>query len=427
MAKTTDFLSQTRGKLDTMFQTRQTDHGTILARNPRRTGRRSEKQANMRCQMPNAAANYSLFHPMLNDAFEGKTAGQNDYNIFIQVNYGKNPIFISKQDSSCGGCVLGNYQYSRGSLNPIAITLGSNGVLSTGLGLGSLVIGAQTTVAELSAALIANNKDWVADDQLTFFYGEQYVDSEGVPRATMEAFRMVLSMDDATPLWNVVSALGFSSVQAGSSYVLGMNAALQNAGASWIHSRNLSDGGTQVSTQRMKVVSDLMADYQGDEAMLASAASYGGINSKKVFLNPMSTLADVSSAIAAANGGTQQSSGGSGSGSGTQSGGSSSGTGSGSGSGTGGSNETPTVAAPTISGSTPFEESTTVTMSGPAGATIHYTTDGSAPTSASTAYTEALTLTDTTPVKAVAVKDGVTSSVTSRTFTKGSGGETETE
>ena len=88
------------------------------------------------------------------------------------------------------------------------------------------------------------------------------MDSEGVPRATMEAFRMVLSMDDATPVWNLVPALGFSSVQvgsSGSSYVLGMNAALQNAGASWIHSRNLSDGGTQVSTQRMKVVSDLMA------------------------------------------------------------------------------------------------------------------------------------------------------------------------
>ena len=90
----------------------------------------------------------------------------------------------------------------------------------------------------------------------------------------------------------------------------------------------------------------------------------------------------------------------------------------GSGTGTGGGSETPTVAAPTISGTTPFEESTTVTMSGPAGATIHYTTDGTMPTSASTTYTEALTLSDTTTVKAVAVKDGETSSVTTRTFTK---------
>jgi hypothetical protein len=38
MARATDFLSQTSGKLDEMFQTRQTDHGTILARNPKRRG-----------------------------------------------------------------------------------------------------------------------------------------------------------------------------------------------------------------------------------------------------------------------------------------------------------------------------------------------------------------------------------------------------
>ncbi len=107
--------------------------------------------------------------------------------------------------------------------------------------------------------------------------------------------------------------------------------------------------------------------------------------------------------------------------------GESGGSGNGSGSGSGSGSETPaTVTAPTISGTTPFEESTTVTMSGPDGASIHYTTDGSVPTSASTQYTEALTLTATTTVKAIAVKDGVSSSVTTKTFTKGTGsGDTE--
>ena len=255
-----------------------------------------------------------------------------------------------------------------------------------------------------------------------------------MPRATMEAFRMVLSMDDATPVWNLVPALGFTSVQAGSSYVLGMNAALQNAGASWIHSRNLSDGGTQVSTQRMKVVSDLMADYQGEAAMLASAASYGGINSKKVFLNPMSTLADVSAAINQnenenenqnGSSGSSGSSSGSGSQSGSGSGGSAGGDsgsgtgGSGTGSGTGGGTETPTVAAPTFSGATQFTETTQVSMSGPAGAEIHYTLDGSIPTAESALYESPITLSETTVVKAIAVKDGVSSSVTGRTYTKG--------
>ena len=101
--------------------------------------------------------------------------------------------------------------------------------------------------------------------------------------------------------------------------------------------------------------------------------------------------------------------------------GSSGSSGSGSGQQSGGGSETPTVNAPTISGTSPFEETTQVTMSGPAGATIYYTTDGSVPTSASTQYTEAITLSDTATVKAIAVKDGTSSSVASRTFTKGDG------
>ena len=421
MARATDFLSQTSGKLDEMFQTRQTDHGTILARNPKRRGmtRRSEKQANTRCQLANVSANYQLFRCKKMQSFEGKEAGQNDFNIFVQVNYDRNPVFITKQDRKCGGCVLGNYQYSLGSLNPIAISLNAGGVLVTNIGLGSLVIDANTTVGEFSAAVLANNKNWQADDQLTFFYAEQMVDSEGVPRASMDPYRMVMSTSDQTKLWNVVSALGFSSVSdGGSGYVLGMGIALSNAGGSWIHSRNDGDGEKQVSTQRMKVVSDILATYQGEAAFLASAKSYGGINTREDFLDPVSTMADLGVASASANaGGTEMSSGGSGNGSGNGNG---SGSGSGSGTQSGGS-ETPTVSAPTISGETPFEETTEVTISGPADATIHYTLDGSTPTSASTAYTEALTLTDTTTVKAIAVKDGVSSSVASRTFTKGSG------
>ena len=89
----------------------------------------------------------------------------------------------------------------------------------------------------------------------------------------------------------------------------------------------------------------------------------------------------------------------------------------------GGSNsgsQSGTLAAPTISGNTTFTESTQVSLSGPDGAEIHYTTDGTVPTAESALYSEAFTLSSTTTVKAIAIKDGQSSEVASRVFTKSS-------
>ena len=78
----------------------------------------------------------------------------------------------------------------------------------------------------------------------------------------------------------------------------------------------------------------------------------------------------------------------------------------------------PSVSAPVISGTTPFESSTSVSMTAESGAEIRYTLDGSTPTSSSTLYSAAITLSATTTVKAIAIKDGVTSSVATQVFTK---------
>ena len=86
----------------------------------------------------------------------------------------------------------------------------------------------------------------------------------------------------------------------------------------------------------------------------------------------------------------------------------------------GGGSSNQTLTSPTISGNTSFTESTQVSLSGPDGAEIHYTTDGTVPTAESTLYSEAFTLTNTTTVKAIAIKDGQSSEVASRVFTKSS-------
>lgn len=324
-----------------------------------------------------------------------------------------------------GGSVLAPYQITRGTLPSIDYAKGAGDVLATNLQLGSLVIGAETEVGELAEAIIGHNAEWESGDQLTFFYGRQTVDSvTGTPRAVIVGTKVVLDVTDSTPLWEITGSLGFTSVAGGSGYVLGMSRAITDGAAAWIHSREASGGDdVRVGTQSLFVDSSVLAQWQGESAFEGAAESYGGINQSAVYLDPKAirkrgvsqqvaspveweTVASVASGAASGSGGSE-----SGSGSGSSGGGTSS----------------VSVAAPTFSGETQFTESTEVTMSAESGAEIRYTLDGSAPTAESTLYTGPVTLSDTTTVKAIAIKDDVTSTVTSRTYTKsaGNGGEVE--
>lgn len=67
----------------------------------------------------------------------------------------------------------------------------------------------------------------------------------------------------------------------------------------------------------------------------------------------------------------------------------------------------PTTGVPVVSVSTgTYATAQSVTLSGVSGAQLYYTLDGSAPTTASTLYTGAFTISETTTIKVIAVKDG---------------------
>ena len=84
-----------------------------------------------------------------------------------------------------------------------------------------------------------------------------------------------------------------------------------------------------------------------------------------------------------------------------------------------------TVETPSISpaGGT-FTSAQTVSIScGTTGATIYYTLDGTDPNNSSSVYSAPLTVSSTTTVKAIAIKDGTSSSIASATYTISTGTE----
>ena len=80
---------------------------------------------------------------------------------------------------------------------------------------------------------------------------------------------------------------------------------------------------------------------------------------------------------------------------------------------------TPSLAAPTISGETPFAETTTVTIAAEDGATVYYTTNGQDPDDREgIQYTAPFTLSQTATVKAIAYKGDLQSTIATKEFKK---------
>ena len=290
MAKVNGVATQISGKVgELMFV--QTKHGTIVYEAPtvKKTPRRSEQQMGTRTQWANLGATYMMFDGTLKRGFEALPTNMSVYNAFVQANLGVVKVYITKAMRLNGGCVLAPYQITRGSLPSIGMSVNGSGVVVSDLALGNLQIGAQTTVGEFSQAIIANNAGWQVGDQLTFFLGRQTVDPvTSIPRATLTPNKVVMDLIDETPLWSVVDASGFSSVQgsSGSGFMLGMNAVLLAGAAAWVHSREAGQGQLKVSTQFFYVENAALASYQTSAALMASANSYGGINTGGVYLQP---------------------------------------------------------------------------------------------------------------------------------------------
>lgn len=101
-------------------------------------------------------------------AYDSKTKGQTDYNIFMALNINQATVGLTKEMCLSGCAVIEAYQVSRGSLPPIALSASQSGsYYVTDIKL-TITIGSSTTVGQLAADIIANNSQFQEGDNLAF-------------------------------------------------------------------------------------------------------------------------------------------------------------------------------------------------------------------------------------------------------------------
>lgn len=228
-----------------------------------------------RMQWPNLVAvwraiNTTKWHP----AFRKENRRQSDFNLFMQKNMKRNPVWLTKSYVRQGAGIVASYIVSDGNMGAVSCGWGNNNVPTTDLQVGTLTLGNSTTVAAFSSAIIDNNpsKDFRTGDQLTLLTVLQRTAAGAAPTLSASAMEVTLDTAADTTLLSDVLEVSNLTITDGK---LAWSAAVVG-GVAAVHSR-LVNGETVCSNASLIINNDTLAQYQTTTAFYAAAESYGGI------------------------------------------------------------------------------------------------------------------------------------------------------
>lgn len=240
---------------------------------------RTAAQQKHRMKWANVIQMYKGIAPLLNCGFENKAGRVSDYNMFVRINMQLPAVYLPKDYVAGGACIVAPYQITQGSLPAIVVT-GEGADRVTDIALGSLVMSATTTVAELSNAVVQNNANYNYGDQISYFTILQRVNAATqIPYGVFRASNIVLDKENNALVWTLAHEAGFTTKNG----FLGHGADEGDGAYCWVHSRKIG-GKTLVSTQLLLDNNSLLADFTSADAYADAVATYGG--ESDVFLSP---------------------------------------------------------------------------------------------------------------------------------------------
>ena len=273
MAKGNMLLGYAKGKVGSLVYSRLRGEQITRAYNAKPANPRSESQQLQRTKLANLVNFYRRGRSLLNHSFTNKKENQSSYNAFVSRNINVNAVRLTKNEAAAAMSVVGPFTISDGVLPPIQINGGGVNAV-TNIAVGSFVIADETTtVAQLSAAIINNNAEWMEGDQLTYVSVVQNggVDG-GYPFVQFSYIEMDLNLSDNTLLRTLFPAYALS-IRNG---FIGHGEYVADGGFAYIHSRKSSTGALQASRQELILTANtLYNEYSGDAQSAAATRSYG--------------------------------------------------------------------------------------------------------------------------------------------------------
>ena len=284
-------INEFSGKLGNMVGFKKKD-GTYGVRKHQRkpNNPRTTAQMAVRVSIANMVAFWKAMVAVSRPNFENKPAGDSDYNVFFQTNYGNNPVYLTKQDVRAGTCVAAPYMITRGTLPTIALTAVSGGKMKSDIALDDFTITTETTVGELAQAICGGAPERFKEgDMLSVIYVEQTEVSDPdnnvyIPRVVVKALRIPMDTSDQ----RLVADLENGDLVGVTDGYLSSKSTV-NGGFTMVHSR-LVEGKTAVSTQWFTVNNNILSLYTGSAARQKAMGSYG--LGKALFFRPIVTVAE---------------------------------------------------------------------------------------------------------------------------------------
>lgn len=226
----------------------------------------TRSQVEQRSKLGNLVTTYRAYRTLLQRAYESKVGGQTDYNVLVGLNLSNSQVYLTKEAVDAGACVIAPYMISRGTLPPIQVVESVAGTFTSDIAVSpGFVITAETTVGQISAAILSSNQDWAVGDQFTAVHASQSINAaSGYPQAYVRLYDFVLDLTDTTILRDVMPESVLSIVDG----FLGFTNPVFVGGVAAIHSRKEAGDKLRVSSQNILLTrsNSVYATYAGSQA-----------------------------------------------------------------------------------------------------------------------------------------------------------------